>query len=47
MVRLFAGEASRSVGAVLGQARARPKPSAEFAAPLNDTESRVAWSPPG
>jgi hypothetical protein len=47
MVRLFAGEASRSVGAVLGQARARPKPSAEFATPLNDTESHVAWSPPG
>ena len=46
MVRLFAAEASRSVGAVLGEARARPKPSAEFAAPLNDAESRVAWTPP-
>ncbi len=46
MVRLFAGEASRAVGAVLGEARARPKPPAEFAAPLNDTESRPAWTPP-
>jgi predicted regulator of Ras-like GTPase activity (Roadblock/LC7/MglB family) len=46
MVRLFAGEASRAVGAVLGEARARPKPPAEFAAPLNDTESRPAWAPP-
>ena len=46
MVRLFAGEASRAVGAVLGEARARPKPPAEFAAPLNDAESRPAWTPP-
>ena len=46
MVRLFAAEASRSVGAVLGEARARPKPSAEFAAPLNDVESRAPWTPP-
>ena len=46
MVRLFAAEASRSVGAVLGEARARPKPSAEFAAPLNDAESRAPWTPP-
>lgn len=46
MVRLFAAEASRSVGVVLGEARARPKPSAEFAAPLNAAESRVAWTPP-
>jgi predicted regulator of Ras-like GTPase activity (Roadblock/LC7/MglB family) len=46
MVRLFAGEASRAVGAVLGEARARPKPPAEFAAPLNETESRPAWTPP-
>jgi predicted regulator of Ras-like GTPase activity (Roadblock/LC7/MglB family) len=45
MVRLFAAEASRSVGAVLGEARARPKPSAEFAAPLNDAESRAPWTP--
>ncbi|MGH7306327.1 MAG: roadblock/LC7 domain-containing protein [Candidatus Rokuibacteriota bacterium] len=45
MVRLFGAEASRAVGAVLGEARARPKP-AEFAAPLNDTESRPAWTPP-
>jgi predicted regulator of Ras-like GTPase activity (Roadblock/LC7/MglB family) len=46
MVRLFAGDAGRAVGAVLGEARARPKPQAEFAAPLNDTESRAAWTPP-
>lgn len=46
MVRLFATEASRAVGAVLGEARARPKPHAEFAAPLNDAESRAAWTPP-
>jgi len=46
MVRLFATEASRAVGAVLGEARARPKPQAEFAAPLNDAESRAPWPPP-
>jgi predicted regulator of Ras-like GTPase activity (Roadblock/LC7/MglB family) len=46
MVRLFAGDAGRAVGTVLGEARARPKPQAEFAAPLNDSESRAAWTPP-
>ncbi len=46
MVRLFATETSRAVGGVLGEARARPKPPAEFAAPLNDAESRAAWTPP-
>jgi len=46
MVRLFAGEASRAVGSVLGEARARPKPPAEFAAPLTDAESRPVWAPP-
>ena len=46
MVRLFAVEASRAIGSVLGAARARPKPAAEFAAPLNDTEARPAWTPP-
>jgi len=46
MVRLFAGEASRAVGAVLGEARGRPKPAAEFAAPLSESESRPAWTPP-
>ena len=46
MVRLCAGETSRAVGAVLGEARARPKPPAEFAAPLKDTEARQAWTPP-
>jgi predicted regulator of Ras-like GTPase activity (Roadblock/LC7/MglB family) len=45
MVRLFAVEAARAVGAVLGEARSRPKPAAEFAAPLNDTESGPAWTP--
>lgn len=43
MVRLFAKEASRAVGAVLGQTRARPKPGAEFAAPLSAAEARPAW----
>ena len=46
MVRLFASEASRAVGGVLGEARARPKPPREFAAPLSETESRPAWTPP-
>ena len=46
MVRLFAGEVSRAVGGVLGEARARPKPPGEFAAPLSETESRPAWAPP-
>ncbi len=45
MVRLFATEASRALGSLLGEARARPKP-AEFAAPLNEAESRPAWTPP-
>ncbi len=43
MVRLFAKEASRAVGAVLGQTRARPKPGVEFAAPLSAAEARPAW----
>jgi predicted regulator of Ras-like GTPase activity (Roadblock/LC7/MglB family) len=46
MVRLFAGEASRAVGGVLGEARARPKPPREFATALSETESRPAWTPP-
>ena len=46
MVRLFASEASRAVGGVLGEARARPKPPREVAAPLSETESRPAWTPP-
>ncbi len=46
MVRLFASEASRTVGGVLGEARARPRPAGEFAAPLSETESRPAWTPP-
>jgi predicted regulator of Ras-like GTPase activity (Roadblock/LC7/MglB family) len=46
MVRLFAGEASRAVGSVLGEARTRPKPQAEFAAPLSEAESRSPWTPP-
>jgi predicted regulator of Ras-like GTPase activity (Roadblock/LC7/MglB family) len=46
MVRLFAGEASRAVGGVLGEARARPKPPREFATALSDTESRPPWTPP-
>jgi predicted regulator of Ras-like GTPase activity (Roadblock/LC7/MglB family) len=46
MVRLFASEASRAIGGVLGEARARPKPPGEFAAPLSETESLPAWTPP-
>ena len=46
MVRVFAKEASRAVGAVLGEARARPRPAGEFAAPLNAAESGPVWTPP-
>jgi len=46
MVRIFAKEASRAVGTVLGEARARPKPAGEFAAPLSPSEARPAWTPP-
>jgi len=45
MVRLLAGEAARAIGGVLGEARVRPKPPAEFAAPLDAAESRAAWTP--
>jgi len=45
MVRVFAKEASRAVGAVLGEARARPKPG-EFDAPLRAAEARPVWTPP-
>ena len=46
MVRVFAKEASRAIGTVLVEARARPRPTAEFAAPLNAAESGPAWTPP-
>lgn len=46
MVRVFAKEASRAVGAVLGEARTRPRPTGEFDAPLNAAEGRPAWTPP-
>jgi len=46
MVRVFAKEAGRAVGAVLGEARARPRPAGEFAAPLNAAESGPAWTSP-
>jgi len=46
MVRVFAKEASRAVGVVLGEARARPKPAGEFAAPLSAGEARQVWTPP-
>jgi predicted regulator of Ras-like GTPase activity (Roadblock/LC7/MglB family) len=46
MVRVFAKEASRAVGAVLGEARARPKPATEFDAPLGAAEVRPVWTPP-
>ena len=37
---------SRTLGTVLGEARARPKPAGEFAAPLSPSEARPAWTPP-
>lgn len=46
MVRLFAREASRAVGAALTEGRARPKPAGEFAAPLSSAEIRPTWEPP-
>jgi predicted regulator of Ras-like GTPase activity (Roadblock/LC7/MglB family) len=46
MVRVFAKEASRAVGAVLGEARTRPKPPTEFDAPLGAAEVRPVWTPP-
>ena len=46
MVRLFATDACRAIARVLGETRARPKPQDEFAAPLSDTESGRAWTPP-
>jgi predicted regulator of Ras-like GTPase activity (Roadblock/LC7/MglB family) len=46
MVRLLAGETTRAIGGVLGEARVRPKPQAEFGAPLNEAEARAAWTPP-
>jgi predicted regulator of Ras-like GTPase activity (Roadblock/LC7/MglB family) len=46
MVRLLAGETTRAIGGVLGEARVRPKPRAEFGAPLNESEARAAWTPP-
>lgn len=46
MVRLFAKEATRAVGAVLAEARSRPRPAREFAAPLNAGEAGPAWTPP-
>lgn len=46
MVRLLAGETTRAIGGVLGEARVRPKPQAEFGAPLNEAEARGAWTPP-
>ena len=46
MVRVCAKEASRAVGTVLAEARARPKPAGEFAAPLTAGETRPVWTPP-
>ncbi len=45
MVRLFAKEASRAVGAVLAATRARPR-RGEFAAPLTAEEARPAFGTP-
>ncbi len=43
MVRLFAKEASKRVGAVLAESRARPKRAGEFATPLSADETRPTW----
>jgi len=47
MVRLFAKEASKAVGAVLVSTRARPRRVGEFAAPLGADEARQMWDPRG
>jgi predicted regulator of Ras-like GTPase activity (Roadblock/LC7/MglB family) len=46
MVRLFAKEAANSIGAVLAEARSRPKHVGEFAIPLRVDEVRSPWTPP-
>jgi len=47
MVRLFAKEASKAVGAVLAATRARPRRVGEFAAPLSPDEARQLYPPRG
>ncbi len=47
MVRLFAKEASKAVGAVLAATRARPRRVGEFAAPLAADEARQLWDSRG
>jgi predicted regulator of Ras-like GTPase activity (Roadblock/LC7/MglB family) len=46
MVRLFAKEASKSIGVVLAETRARSKRVGEFAAPLSAEEVRPSWERP-
>ncbi|OLC17971.1 MAG: hypothetical protein AUH29_00440 [Candidatus Rokubacteria bacterium 13_1_40CM_69_27] len=46
MVRLFAKEASKAIGAVLAETRTRPKRIGEFATPLTVEETRPTWKPP-
>lgn len=46
MVRLFAKEASKSIGTVLAESRARPKRAGEFATPLSVDETRTNWERP-
>lgn len=47
MVRLFAKEASKAVGAVLAATRSRPKRAGEFARPLGADEGRPIWDSGG
>jgi predicted regulator of Ras-like GTPase activity (Roadblock/LC7/MglB family) len=47
MVRLFAKEASKAIGGVLGETRARPARVGEFATPLKPEETaRPLWDGP-
>lgn len=45
MVRLFAKEASRAIGAILSEARTRPRRSGVFATPLGPEEIPPALEP--
>lgn len=47
MVRLFAKEASKAVGAVLASTRARPRRPGAFGPPLAGDEARQLWDPQG
>lgn len=43
MVRLFAKEASQTIGAILAETRARPKRTGEFEKPIDPDELQPAW----